>query len=661
MRSLAPLVLLLCVGLAIWLATGRDTTDARTREGGPESQEKPAGAPLLEGTANADEPPGATTPPVAAESADEQDAPEFLVRGRVEGLPAEGAEHARVLIRRVPRGDWEPEPGGTAGKVRADATFEVDVTSLLDGDSPPGELDVQVDHPSCAPGRARFEADVGRAPKAWDVLVKLAPAVVAFGTVVDERGEPLANATVGAFTMKGSELFLGDVIPVPPLQEVVTDAEGKYRLRLESSGPHVIAAHAALRLPASTTATLGRNREASLDPLVVRPATSISGRALHEGRPIPGMWMRAQWATEEEAGTPVTLGQTTLEWRRGAIVRAEAETESDEEGRYELSGLPLGSWRVAMRHGRVPGIDYATWGLLESVQRTVASPASEIDLDVSGALLLVHAVGLGAAVETFTVTISHEGSTGSCNVERGRAGRVLLGSSGSVTVRVEAEGYVASEKTVTPPPAGEDRRVELELSPEPPSPTLVLTLTDPAGSPVRRAQITVLSKDAPQNKRHDRRYEQSETGRYELKRLHAGAAEVVVIPWQGFIDTGGYGVEVRESTTLPTEGVVELTLTARRGGRLRIAARNSEGTLLDAKCTVTNEAGEDLPLNFSSQRGNVMMSMGGQLGTLSPSTTEPAMPPGRYEVTCVHGGITKSQTVLVKRGETTAVDLDFSE
>ncbi len=265
-----------------------------------------------------------------------------------------------MLIRKIARGNWEPDAdGGVPGSVRTDSTFEVDVTSLVGGSTPVGELDVQVDHPSHAPARTRFEADAGSAPRTWDVVVKVTAAAVATGTVVDERGEPIPGATVAAYEMEGAQLRMGGVLPIPALHEVQTDAEGKYRLRLEGSGTHVIAA--------------------------------------------------------------------------------------------------------------------------------------------------------------------------------------------------------------------------------------------------------------------------------------------------------------REGDRLPAEGTVELKLTARRGGRLRIAARSQEGTLLDAACTITNSDGEQLTLNFNSQRGNVMMSRGGKLGTLSPSTTEPAMPPGPYVVTCTHAGVTKTKSAVVKRGVTTNIDFDLFE
>jgi hypothetical protein len=101
-------------------------------------------------------------------------------------------------------------------------------------------------------------------------------------------------------------------------------------------------------------------------------------------------------------------------------------------------------------------------------------------------------------------------------------------------------------------------------------------------------------------------------------------------------------------------------VTVRRGGRLRIAARDAKGTILAAACVLRDETGAAVPCTFTTRygtRGACSMSEG-RLGCSAPTDVDQALPAGRYRVTLSHDGFEeKTLEAVVLAGRTCVLDV----
>ena len=140
--------------------------------------------------------------------------------------------------------------------------------------------------------------------------------------------------------------------------------------------------------------------------------------------------------------------------------------------------------------------------------------------------------------------------------------------------------------------------------------------------------------------------------------LVPGRFTLIARPGTDFWDDAGYHLEIRREIVLPPEGELELRLALRAGGRLRIAARDAAGALLEADCVIRDGAGEAQAVTFSTHSEHVAMSQGDALGSLSPSSVAPPLPPGRYTIELsLDGYEPRTVEAEVKENETTNVDV----
>jgi len=146
-------------------------------------------------------------------------------------------------------------------------------------------------------------------------------------------------------------------------------------------------------------------------------------------------------------------------------------------------------------------------------------------------------------------------------------------------------------------------------------------------------------------------------GVFRMEGLESGRISVTTMPWRTDWSESGYGIDIRRDLTLPAVGEYRLVLTARRGGRLRIAARSKAGALLPAKCVIRDEDGDAQVVNFATHSKSMSMSAPGALGQLSPSLVDPPLEPGTYSIELRHGDAAKTLSAIVKTGATTEIEV----
>src|SRR5262245_48009457 len=159
---------------------------------------------------------GAPKPEAAPERATGPTPTRWLLRGRLEGLDAREAPKAAVLAA-----DRTATP-------RDDGTFEIDVTAALSVVPRPEELLVTAEHPDRLVARIGVEvpARADTDPAVLECVIPMQRAAGVWVRVVDDAGDGVAAAAVGAYPLRG------DLPEAWPCDEARTDATGAARIRV---------------------------------------------------------------------------------------------------------------------------------------------------------------------------------------------------------------------------------------------------------------------------------------------------------------------------------------------------------------------------------------------------------------------------------------------
>ena len=680
MRSTGIVIAVLLLAGGLWWLLGADAEspapslkDASSVPGvaGEGAREAPALARSEAPPAPAPEPDAAVPEPVSDVAAEDG---RFRIRGTISGIPKNAAAQAQVTVSALD-GWMTTDANQVVGAVNDELRFDVDVSGLFEKKPGLALVEVQVDHPSAVPAKQRVDVAARGSAAMWEVAFRLEAAAVGTGIVTDEQGGPLAGAAVAAYAMTGGGLAIGKIMPVPPLHETRRDAEGRYRIRVAGAGSFLVAAAHGRRVPSSGIAHVKRGAVARIDPIILRTGEVLTGSVRYAGNPLTGCSVVARPAAGNRYhGGIFSLDGGMLSWRDGGVESYEIRRDVDEEGRFRLEGLTPGEWTVEPSGGPLAGLDCVAHACLRSGGRTVHMPSPAVDLELSGGLLLVRVLGPTGGDLHGGIQLSVGGWSTVCETSEENGARLLLPPGVECALRVSAEGYVPEDLTVTGPAEGTQRRLKVTLAAEAPRPTLLVTLRGPSGQPVKRAHFEVMAKGPPTPAvpaggapipmaldGNTQTTLTSEDGIYRLERLPAGPVRLRVQPWRGFLDESGYGLTIEREIELPQEGEHRIELVAERGGRVRVAARDDAGKLLDAACLVRNAEGETIQLNYMGQAGSVMMSIPGQLGTLSPALSEPPMPAGDYTLELSFERHSKTVSVHVKPGETIVVDIKLTE
>jgi RNA polymerase sigma factor (sigma-70 family) len=138
---------------------------------------------------------------------------------------------------------------------------------------------------------------------------------------------------------------------------VQTDLAGRYRICVPAgNGDLTLVAEADGYGAVETLGKLDQSREIDF---VLEPGASVHGRALHEsdGRPLPGVKVTLEPQSPADPNNPPVLGTQPLR----------LETETDEQGHFQIDGLAPGAFRV-----QVVGNDLTATDLDERVVELAA-------------------------------------------------------------------------------------------------------------------------------------------------------------------------------------------------------------------------------------------------------------------------------------------------
>ncbi len=249
--------------------------------------------------------------------------------------PAPAATGSSVLLR-LHWHDGSPAAGVTARMYSSGSTDfyadAFDVRTGLDGtflveSIPPGHVSAYLDRGpvgdcKVALGeRAEIELTI---PRGFDLS----------GTVVERDGRPLAGAQVLSDQMgNGWNAFSVEV----------TDAQGRFRIRSIRPGLCWISARAALHPPSPQYEFVGGAVDLEGVRIVLEPqGAAVAGRVL-DPRGEPLAYAQVLLGREE------SYDSYTLEGGGNARIPAAQCTSTDEQGRFEFPGAPLGRLAVQAR------------------------------------------------------------------------------------------------------------------------------------------------------------------------------------------------------------------------------------------------------------------------------------------------------------------------
>lgn len=492
-----------------------------------------------------------------------------------------------------------------------------------------GGFQVWAEHPSFAAApRQRIEIPEKPAEIALGD-VRLVAAAFLEGRVTDERGAPVAGASVTLRPVDGDFMAFHEGPPVEPVQ---TGADGQFRSGHVAAGTRV---NVSVEHPGYVDAHAPGVEVPRAEPLLVtlQAGRSLSGRVVDpSGKPVAG----ARLTPSPETG----LGSFAIQSLRGP------RTESDGSGRFLLDGLspgPLALWVMAEGYlmKTVRGLQIPETGEAPPVEIVLGPGAT-----VEGRVL---DEGSRPVAGAFVHAIPAQGFDGeswipaSGGVRSGEDGRYRVGGLPPGRFQVAAqtpEGRLAEAVVEIPEGTAGVHPLDLRLDSGSPVSGRVL---DDTGAPVAGASLQLAAAGLPRVLQKT----SGADGSFLFPSVPAGSWRLSAAA-AGFTETGLPG-EIRAG-----EGpVVGIELRLERGG------------------TVTGQVLGLTPEDFS--RVQIYAFRQGE-GT-HPQLTSPAPvdSAGRYRITGLRPGTWKVLAMLLRsrqaegtiqvagHGEESVLDLRFTE
>ncbi len=659
-RSRPPFVLLLlavvavvAVALAIWLVGGR----VGSEDQGPAVEHGTGGGDghppaVLTGRGTATEEPSPATDPPA--SPDDTPSPaatlQYVLRGRLLGFQPPDGQGARVEVVGLGR-SWARPTEPVYATSDDDGRFELDLGPLLAAHPDLSELEVRVEHVAYAEAGTRAEV---RAPSTTggvvhEIEIAVVRAASVEGRVEDEHGRPIEGAHVGLATWNDDRPDAGSVATS------TTDAKGRYRLQTRHAGRVLVLAAAERRLPAQRTLEVTVGAALQAPPLVLRPGAVIEGTVRFRDEPLAGAHVEANApSARHETGVLLSLGRERVLWNVDGLERPRGRAKADDDGRYRLEGLSPAAWIVELDGG---GIFTLSGALERGSRRSVDAPARGVDFEIVGALLRFEARVGEQAAATLTWMMNTEGKTSILTT--GELGILELVALPGETVRLDygAGDYEPFSFAFEAPGAGESRTERLALARPKPRPEILVRLTDPSRGGVEHAGFALY----PNAERTPFAFHtwdlDAEAGRFRITGALPGRALLVVRAGGSWRGGDAHYLEASREVHVPEEGTLEVEMAVVLGGRLRLRARDPDGSGLGPACVVRNEQGREMDVRFVGRRAN-SYSVGDALETDVSTNVEPALPAGVYRLTFTTDGyLPKTTEAIIRPGETTTVDV----
>jgi len=585
--------------------------------------------------------------------------------------------------------DFPKEAQPLHATVAADGTFVIDLEEL--GRSPPKELptalDVIANDPFYMPVRQSVPVavDAGGAGTTIDVVIEVRLAGAVTGLVdAPGRGPPARRRGLGAV----AGLFASEAgVPVgAPLDWCV--AGDRYRLRTPRAGGHFVVVALDGHEPAFERVELALAVETEVQTFRLAPGSAISGRVLLPARSIAfdqnlGDELRVR-AELDEALHALDLPEHPLAFSNGrllnAAVSASADPRDDGLG-FRLAGLREGRlYRVALAGGSDAA---GTSQALSS--RRVSAPAEDVELLLDAAFVGVDVSSAFRPLAGAEVSIT--GSPGPVATDSyGRAGFFVPPDRG-FELEVTAKEHEPVRASLHSGPVGSLVRAHVAMEKVEPGATLALELACDGLASVHYARLRFEWADAAGVAFfRDARVEGGElafkhlpSGKHRVEfDLLAGRSELKpdaappFVPGHWLVGAG-FDVELRDHKVVRREREL------RRGGKLRLVARNHDSASLPAACAIHDALGVAQETGFAMRTEAPRVEFVGAPGFArpwrvvepppdlrhprelvlpGPSETARALEPGRYTVTFTHADHRPATVEAeVRAGEFTDVEV----
>ncbi len=290
------------------------------------------------------------------------------------------------------------------------------------------------------------------------------------GRLIDEEGRALAGVEVTLLRDDDEAFNSGNMRVLrrrgqaDDRRRSRSDSEGRFRFRALMVGKHYrLDVMTARHIPLRENVAIDSTDLHDLGDLVMKEGASVSGRVLSKGRPVPGVLVSAEPATEE--------GRIVF---RAFAPELEASLErphsvrTDDAGRFEIAGLAAGDWDLLTDHADHQAAVERGIALDEREQKTGITIEIATGLKIHGRVLDEERKPLpGVRVQAVDRPMLGAGGsfvmTGRREARTDELGRFEIGGllSREYSIHASCEGHMDGSVAARP---GQDE-IELQLPP----------------------------------------------------------------------------------------------------------------------------------------------------------------------------------------------------
>jgi RNA polymerase sigma-70 factor (ECF subfamily) len=469
-------------------------------------------------------------------------------------------------------------------------------------------------------------------------------------------------AVLGTVTIAGPASDAAQVVakllvngsPMSPVQLTATpDASGAFRFQLDVGQSYVVFAFVGGLRPASRILVVPAQPELVLDPLVLAPGERVQGfLSMQSGVPLESAVITARFRMHRLMSTGFGVGQKlqALAWTGSEFEWEEPEATVHEGGAFEFLQLAPGKYDLRVTHlNGLPAFLYPP--------ASVIAPMTDFPLSPSAVLVESRFVRGPIPVAATSVSIARIE-----NEKEQMPEQAFTDSEGRLRMWLAPQSTYAL--TVFRLDKGEsERRFEIAVPPGQPAP-----FEFDLGADVPPATLTLLLSgvNLPQLDKTAVEFDEGGRSSFSLTPvLMEGEWRLQDIPPGDYFATlrldrdrsasvgSNYWLNPKLQVHLEPQADVRIPVALTLGGRLRIDARDSDGTSLDVGCRVLDAQGKDVDSWFARLLGEQWSLVTSGLYGGGPTLIWSVLPPGSYTVEVTRAGfVTQSVSTLVSAGET---------